>query len=75
MRGHGIAIIIDSHDVGKYAEAVKAELKGTHQDGYSVETMLAMTGLIKLQEELPSWLDIDTSDAMDGVVVETIKDL
>jgi hypothetical protein len=31
--------------------------------------MLAMTGLIKLQEELPSWLDIDTSDAMDTAKV------
>lgn len=31
--------------------------------------MIAMTGLIKLQEELPSWLDVDTSDAMDSAIV------
>jgi hypothetical protein len=73
-RSHGIAITINGSDIVKYAEEAKKELRILYPEGYSFKQMVAQTGLIKLQEELPPWLDIDTSDAMDELEIDLNPD-
>ncbi len=66
----GMCITISIQDVGIYASEVKAKMKTLYPNGYSVEKMMAMTGLMKLEQEGPKWLKIQRSDSMTNIFIK-----